>query len=553
MNHAPLSKVAALSHPGQIRELNEDSYCTVKELNIPAEVVARKGCLYAVADGMGGHAAGEVASRQAIESLFEHYYADVELSPAESLQEAAARANESIFSQASGDKAGMGTTLVAAVIKEDHLWVLNVGDSRAYLLHQGELAQITHDHSWVGEQIEAGILSEEQAHQHIYRSVITRSLGNTDTIETDLFRRDLVAGDVLVLCSDGLTNMVGDEEIKQAVSEAPPDEAVQRLVELANARGGPDNITVIVARMQLPDESEIAPETKELQVAASQMEVESQVVGRMKLPERDWPAAISPKPPVTEKETSEPVEETTETPKGPPGETEGPEGKEPPPPISPPPPLVEGGRPLWLSVAGIVGLLALLGFLAFVCTGVEPMRTWLATDTPTPTYTYTPTQTSTPTATPTHTYTPTPTDTATPTPTPTDTPTPTHTYTPTPTDTPTLTATPTATPTNTPTPTHTLVPTFTPTNTPSPTPTRTPTATRTATPRPTETPSPTATATFTLTPRPTETPVVAAVLSTATPTEPSRPGKIGESCMPFAALPLLVGAVLFSRRERRET
>ena len=249
MAFALLPGVAALSHPGRVRKLNEDSYGIIEEQDVPIEAVGCKGCLYAVADGLGGHASGDIASQQAIESLFEHYYTGLERPPAESLQEAAARANEAILSRSLGDKLGMSTTLVAAVVKDDHLWVLNVGDSRVYLVREGEISQITRDHSLVSLQVQAGILTKEQARQHIHRHVLTQALGNRPTIEADLFQRRLAAGDVLVLCSDGLTNMVTDDEIREAVEDRPLADAVQRLVDLANAGGGPDNITVIAVRM----------------------------------------------------------------------------------------------------------------------------------------------------------------------------------------------------------------------------------------------------------------------------------------------------------------
>jgi serine/threonine protein phosphatase PrpC len=525
MNLVRSSEVAALSHPGQVRELNEDSYGIVEEQNISAEAVARKGRLYAVADGMGGHAAGEIASQQAIESLFEHYYAVLELPPAESLRGAANKANDAIFSYSSGDKAGMGTTLVAAVIKNDRLWVLNVGDSRAYLVHKDDISQTTHDHSWVGQQVEAGILTEEQARRHAYRNIITRSLGNTPTIEADLFQRDLTAGDVLVLCSDGLTNLVKDDEIREAVSEGPLADAVQGLVDLANARGGSDNITVVAVR-------------------TSHIEAEEPgVVERPKLPKKEWPMAIPSEPVAAVPQAKEPTEEAGEESLAPsetmgppataPHQAEGIEGEEPPPPVSPP--SAGGARPLWLGVLGILGLLILLGILAFVCTRVEPMRTWVATETPTPTHTatltYTPTPTDTPTSTATPTHTPTSTHTPTPTATPTHTPTATATHTPTATSTATATATPT----------HTA--TATSTATPRPTRTPTPTATPTATPSPTATPTATPTAAATATPLPTATPVAEAAKPTPSPSE--------NLCSPFAALPLLAVALVLSRRERR--
>jgi len=527
MNLAPSPEVAALSHPGQVRELNEDSYGLVEEQKVSAKAVARKGRLYAVADGMGGHAAGEIASQQAIESLFEHYYADLELLPAESLRGAANKANEAVFSQSSGDRAGMGTTLVAAVVKDDRLWVLNVGDSRAYLVHQDDISQTTHDHSWVGQQVEAGILTEEQARQHAYRNIITRSLGNTPTIEIDLFQRDLAAGDVLILCSDGLTNLVKDDEIREAVSEGPLADAVQRLVDLANARGGSDNVTVVAVR------------TPHIEAE------EPGVIDRLKRPKVEWPtitpsesvAAVSQAAEPTQGagEESPELSEATRPPAPAPHQAEDIEGGEPPPPVSPPP--AGGARPLWLGVLGILGLLILLGILAFLCTRVEPMRTWVGTETPTPTHTATPTYTPTPTDTPTSTATPTHTSTSTHTPTSTATPTDTPTATATHTSTATPTTTATATPTDTPTPTQTA--TVTSTATPRPTKTPTPTATSTVTPSPTATP----TAMPTATPLPTDTPVAGAAEPTSPPPE--------ELCSPFAALPLLAVALVLFRRERR--
>ncbi len=513
MSLALAPEVAALSRPGQIRELNEDSYGIVEEQRISLEAIARKGWLYAVADGMGGHAAGEVASQQAIASLYEHYYADVDLPPDESLRQATHRANEAILSRASGDKAGMGTTLVAAVVREDRLWVLNIGDSRAYLVREGEIEQITQDHSWVGQQVEAGVLTEEQADQHIYRNVITRSLGNRPAIESDLFQRDLTAGDVLVLCSDGLSNLVSDDEMGEVVSEGPLADAVERLVDQANTRGGTDNITAVAVRMS--------------HLAA----VEPGVAERLKRPKREWPAAVPAEPVAQVPDPTEP-EPTKEVARE---EQLSPPASSPPPPPSP----TGGARPLWLGMLGIMGLLILLGVLAFLCTRVEPMRTWVATDTPTPTDTATPTDTPTPT------YTLTPTNTPTHTPTPTYTHTPTDTPTHTPTNTPTRTPTPTDTATATPTrtPTNTYTPTATHTATPRPTKTPTFTATPTDTPRPTATP----TATATLTPRPTATAVVAE--SKPTPT-PSKEGG-GGLCSFSAALPLLAGAVVLSRRQRR--
>jgi serine/threonine protein phosphatase PrpC len=396
--------IGALSDPGQKRELNEDSWGIVREEDHHPEVIARKGRLYAVADGMGGHAAGEVASQLAVAALFETYYSDPIPDLKESLRRAVVAANEAVYVQAADDeaRAGMGTTLVAVVLHQNKAIIANVGDSRAYFLREADIEQITRDHSWVGEQVEAGVLSQEEARGHIYRSVITRSLGHKPDVEVDIFERDLQPGDALVLCTDGLINMVNEEEIWREVASREPQAAAEALVARANERGGPDNITAAVIKL-----------------TAETPASETTVVERLKLPEEPLR-----KEPVEEMAPA--VQPTVEVP-----------------PVAPVAPARRlPFQPWQIALAG-GALVVLIVVLGLICVGSGYITSLLATSTPTPTDTPTPTPTFTATPTPTYTPTPTstPTATSTPTNTPSPTPTPTATYTPA----PTKTATPTST------------------------------------------------------------------------------------------------------------
>jgi serine/threonine protein phosphatase PrpC len=200
---------------------------------------------------MGGHAAGEVASKEAIQTLYATYYNDGAADPSRSLRRAVKQANTRILARAASDqgKQGMGTTLVAAVIRDNRLIVANVGDSRAYLFRDGELRQITRDHSWVAEALAAGLITEEQARTHAYRNLITRALGQRPEVKVDLIQERLRPGDLLLLCSDGLTNEVDDARIAHVLSQGSPVESVRSLVILANRGGGRDNISAVVARV----------------------------------------------------------------------------------------------------------------------------------------------------------------------------------------------------------------------------------------------------------------------------------------------------------------
>jgi serine/threonine protein phosphatase PrpC len=238
--------IAERSDAGCVRSHNEDYV----EHRIPVEnrVRARKGILCLVADGMGGHKAGEVASQQAVELIMRHYYGNLSRDVGASLLRALRAANSAIHELAAADpsRAGMGTTLVGLVISGNEVVVANVGDSRAYLVGRKGITRITEDHSWVEEQVQAGMLTPEQARTHPQRNLVTRALGSRPSVEVDLYEGVIADGDILVLCTDGLTNLVEDREIESAVRANSPEDAALLLVELAKERGGPDNVTILV-------------------------------------------------------------------------------------------------------------------------------------------------------------------------------------------------------------------------------------------------------------------------------------------------------------------
>jgi protein phosphatase len=230
---------AAATDVGRMRTNNEDSY-------LSSQPVA------AVADGMGGHSAGEVASAIAIEELAalgDRGPWENETDATDDLKQAILRANRRIRETAASDRKlnGMGTTLVALLEDGDMVHVANIGDSRGYLLRQGELSQVTVDHSLVQELVDDGRLSPEDAERHPQRSVITRALGIDPEVEFDLFTYKLQVGDRLLLCSDGLSDVVEPAQIRKVLLRVRnAQRAARELVTVANEQGGPDNITVIV-------------------------------------------------------------------------------------------------------------------------------------------------------------------------------------------------------------------------------------------------------------------------------------------------------------------
>ena len=239
-------EVAELTDVGRRRDSNEDNMTRLVPKDL--EQMEQKGAIFVVADGMGGHAAGEVASEIAVETIREEYYESESEEIGEALLHAIKQANQVIYERANeqAGRAGMGTTCVVVVARGALAYIANVGDSRAYLIREGQLRQVTHDHSWVAEQVRAGMLTEEQARTHAHRNVITRALGTQPEVEADLFLEPLQEGDLLLLCSDGLSGPVPDTELHRIVSSVPPQEAVRDLIAQANEQGGPDNITAVV-------------------------------------------------------------------------------------------------------------------------------------------------------------------------------------------------------------------------------------------------------------------------------------------------------------------
>ena len=207
--------------------------------------------VFVVADGMGGAQAGEVASRIAVETFEQGLPEDG--SPEERLASRAREANKRIheLSRTEPERAGMGTTLTAAYVDRDDLSIAHVGDSRAYLFRDGALERLTQDHSLVDELVRRGKLTEEQAAEHPQRSIITRALGPEADVEVDTWTFPLRAGDIVLLCSDGLTSMISDERVAEVLARSTGlEEAAQGLIDEANDAGGRDNITVVLFRLE---------------------------------------------------------------------------------------------------------------------------------------------------------------------------------------------------------------------------------------------------------------------------------------------------------------
>jgi protein phosphatase len=238
--------VGAKTDLGRVRENNEDKFDYL-EPDDPA-ALATKGRIFAVADGMGGHSAGQIAAELALNIFMKSHFADSNAELEKSLKRSVEAANSYIVEVANTvpGRKGMGATLTAAVVRDDDLFIVQVGDSRCYLLRNGEFQQVTEDHSWVAEQVKAGALTLEQAEQSPFRNVITRSMGGAPEVEPDLTAIRLEPGDRYLLCSDGLSGMVPDAEIAQLLAQSSPSVAAWNLVERANQYGGKDNITAMV-------------------------------------------------------------------------------------------------------------------------------------------------------------------------------------------------------------------------------------------------------------------------------------------------------------------
>ena len=252
-----------LSDVGRKRKLNEDTFAAADSLG-----------LYVVADGMGGHAAGEVASRLAVESIERHMAgapqadqtAPSEVStqtfdaglpaPARKVITAIRMANQEIVRSVRHDASmrGMGTTVVLAYIQGRRAYIGSVGDSRAYLVRDDEITQLTDDHTFVNEQVRAGTLTPAEARRHPARNILTRAVGSSEEVDADVVEHDLEAGDLILLCSDGLTTMIEDDDILEVVRRngGDPQRACRALIDLANDRGGDDNITAVLIQARAP-------------------------------------------------------------------------------------------------------------------------------------------------------------------------------------------------------------------------------------------------------------------------------------------------------------
>jgi serine/threonine protein phosphatase PrpC len=199
---------------------------------------------------MGGHAAGEVASRLAVESVLEKWTGTIGGQPLQILRGAVRWANSVVFGASlDQDKRGMGTTLTALAFAGREALVAHVGDSRCYLVRDGQASQLTSDHSRVGEMLRMRLITPEQAATHPARSQLTKSLGAEPAVQVDVVRKEIAVGDCYVLCSDGLWDLVSRNEIARTVVEGSPEDATASLTETALERGAPDNVTVIVARV----------------------------------------------------------------------------------------------------------------------------------------------------------------------------------------------------------------------------------------------------------------------------------------------------------------
>lgn len=247
---------AGESAPGRVRAVNQDSFYVGR---LPSRAV-----LAVVADGMGGHKTGEVASQKAVEIV----RAELERGrahPPAALARAVRSANLGVFDYASEhpETTGMGTTLTALLLDDQVGLVGHVGDSRAYLVRDGEIRQLTNDHSWVADRVRQGVLTEGEARQHRWRNVLTNALGASPNVKLDLLHFEVRSGDRLLLCSDGVSSLLQPELLRSLVADLPPAEAAGRLLAEADNRGSPDNVTAVVLAVE-----EVEPRPKRYRLPA---------------------------------------------------------------------------------------------------------------------------------------------------------------------------------------------------------------------------------------------------------------------------------------------
>lgn len=239
-------KAFSITDIGKKRKINQD-YVFYK-----SDTIGNLPNLFIVADGMGGHKAGDYASKFCVEFFTKQITESSQTSPIVMIEEAIKNTNDELYKKSKEQKEleGMGTTFVVATISNSEMYVANIGDSRLYVISK-EIRQITEDHSLVQAMVKTGELNKDEAKEHPNKNIITRALGVNETVEPDVFEVELEEGDIVLMCSDGLTNMLEDNTIEKVVRENADDlqTASETLVKLANQNGGKDNITVIIVKV----------------------------------------------------------------------------------------------------------------------------------------------------------------------------------------------------------------------------------------------------------------------------------------------------------------
>lgn len=245
----PKVTVACKTDLGRVRENNEDKF----EYFLPEDdaTLASRGQIFLVCDGMGGHAAGQIASELTAKTFIDVYLHHPSADASVAMAAGVNAANRFVcdVGRAVPARRGMGTTLSGLILLQDKAYTVQVGDSRIYRLRQGEMLMMTHDHTWVDEQIRAGVLTPEEAEHHPYKHVLTRAVGTEGEVVPDIELNDLKPGDLYMLCSDGVMNHVSDERIGQILTEGAPSEIAWKLVGEALVGGGSDNTTVMIVRV----------------------------------------------------------------------------------------------------------------------------------------------------------------------------------------------------------------------------------------------------------------------------------------------------------------
>lgn len=241
--------IACKTDLGRVRENNEDKF----EYFVPEDdaVLATRGQVFLVCDGMGGHAAGQIASELTAKTFIDVFLHHPAEDPAVAMESAVMAANRFVLDNARAfpQRRGMGTTLSGLILLQDQAWVVHVGDSRIYRLRENDLMMLTHDHTFVEESVRMGAMTQDEAENHPYKHVLTRAIGVDESFRPDVDTFDLKQGDLYMLCSDGLVNHLNDEQIGEILRSSTPSEAAWRLVGAALQDGGTDNTTVLVVRV----------------------------------------------------------------------------------------------------------------------------------------------------------------------------------------------------------------------------------------------------------------------------------------------------------------